>query len=145
MIKNLPINPHHNHRSFKWKIESQTQGRHSRPDRSRISFLQGPIDIEGDKGNVALIKDTDHKGNAIVGVFKRVGVLYENADANDTNRQPHYSGPLDGGLRISGWRETKGDMRYLSLKVSHAQPKAEAPSQSAQVVQDDVNADAIPF
>ena len=116
------------------------------PPRQEQNFiLQGPIDIEGDKGNVALIKDTDHKGNAIVGVFKRVGVLYENADANDTNRQPHYSGPLDGGLRISGWRETKGDMRYLSLKVSHAQPKAEAPSQSAQVVQDDVNADAIPF
>ena len=100
------------------------------PPREEQHFiLQGPLDINGEKNNVVLVKDTDHKGNPIVGVFKRVGVLYENEDATEENRKPHYSGPLDGGLRVSGWRETKGDMRYLSMKVTHAQQKPESEQQ----------------
>lgn len=86
-------------------------------------ILTGKIDNGGEARPHAIIKDTNQDGESILVVYKRVGVMYENADADESNKRPHYSGPIDNDRRISAWRAEKGDRKYLSIKISDKRPQ----------------------
>lgn len=88
-------------------------------------ILTGKIDNAGDARPHAIVKDTDRDGNDVLVIYKRVGVLYSNDDATPENKKPHYSGPIDNNRRISAWRSEKGNMKYLSAKISDKMQQAD--------------------
>lgn len=120
------------------------------PDQAMI--LTGKIDIEGDTSQIVLVKDTDRNGKNIIGVFKRMGVLYENENATPENKQPKYKGPANAGKRLSAWKQSGNNGDFLSLKIEDGQPKGDssgypinnqpAPQPQQQSSQDDMN---VPF
>lgn len=87
------------------------------PRPEQIMILTGKMNMRGDDMNVVLVKDTDHKGQPIIGVYERVGVLYAN-DEKTGDRDPDYKGPCKG-MRTAAWKETSKDgLKYLSTKFS---------------------------
>lgn len=99
-------------------------------------LLTGSLDFDGQgKKSLALVTDTDKQGRDVFVVYQRVGVLYMNEDATDANKQPAYSGPMDGDMRLAAWRsESEKGTKYLSLKREAKQggsPQAAAPSSDA--------------
>lgn len=114
------------------------------PLEGQTFILQGKIDNAGEARPHAFIKDRNREGDDIIVVYKRVGVLYVNDDANDENKKPHYSGLIDTDRRISAWRQQKGDNKYLSIKISDKQASAQsgggntAPAPAAVDVDDSI-------
>jgi len=109
-------------------------------------LLTGSMDFDGQgKKSLALVTDTDKQGRDVFVVYQRVGVLYMNEDATDANKQPAYSGPMDGDMRLAAWRsESEKGTKYLSLKREAKQggsPQAAAPNPAASQDLDDT----IPF
>ena len=105
-------------------------------------ILTGKLSRGGDAKPIAIVKDTDHQGNDILCVYERVAVMYHDKDANADNKKPAYSGLCDPQRRIAGWYQMKGDMKYLSFKVSDKQQRQQEPQhQQAQAIDDT----AIPF
>jgi hypothetical protein len=109
-------------------------------------LLTGSIDIDGEgKKGLALVTDTDKQGRDVFVVYQRAGVLYLNEDATDENKQPAYSGPMDGDMRLAAWRsESDKGVKFLSLKREakqssngHAAP-AQAPRPQQTIVADDI-------
>ena len=109
-------------------------------------LLTGSIDIDGEgKKGLALVTDTDKQGRDVFVVYQRAGVLYLNEDATDENKQPAYSGPMDGDMRLAAWRsESDKGVKFLSLKREakqssngHAVP-AQAPRPQQTIVADDI-------
>lgn len=116
-----------------------------RPEQNMI--LTGKMNMRGDDMQVVLVKDTDHKGKPIIGVYERVGVLYANEEkAGD--KEPDYKGPFKD-MRAAAWKETSKDgLNYLSTKFSEKQPtgnfqQAQQPTQQPAVTEE-VD-DVIPF
>jgi hypothetical protein len=68
-----------------------------------------------------------------------------NEDATPDNKQPAYSGPMDGDMRLAAWRsESEKGTKFLSLKREPKQggsPQAAAPNPNANKPLDDV----VPF
>ena len=109
-------------------------------------LLTGSLDFDGQgKKSLALVTDTDKQGRDVFVVYQRVGVLYMNEDATDANKQPAYSGPMDGDMRLAAWRsESEKGTKYLSLKREAKQGgslQTAAPSPAASQNLDDT----IPF
>ncbi len=109
-------------------------------------LLTGSIDIDGEgKKGLALVTDTDKQGRDVFVVYQRAGVLYLNEDATDENKQPAYSGPMDGDMRIAAWRsESDKGVKFLSLKREakqssngHAAP-IQTPRPQQIIVADDI-------
>jgi hypothetical protein len=96
-------------------------------------LLTGSIDFDGNgKKSLAFVTDTDKQGRDVFVVYQRVGVLYMNEDATEDNKQPAYSGPMDGDMRLAAWRaESKDGNKFLSLK---REPKGQG--QRSQAKQD---------
>ncbi len=119
-----------------------------KPKEEQSLLLTGRLDIDGQQDTIALMKDTDYKGNAMIGVFKRIGVLYEQEDATEENKKPQYSGSINQDKRIAAWRQhsdTAG--KYLSLKISEKQQQS-APQKTDfkdMTVLEEVAIDDIPF
>ena len=111
-------------------------------------LLTGSIDIDGEgKKGLALVTDTDKQGRDVFVVYQRVGVLYLNEDATEDNKQPAYSGPMDGDMRLAAWRsESDKGVKFLSLK---REAKMSSDDQAAPVQtprpQQTIVADDIPF
>lgn len=111
-------------------------------------LLTGSIDIDGNgKKSLALVTDTDKQDRNVLVVYQRVGTLYLNEDATEDNKQPAYSGPMDGDMRLAAWRsESDKGTKYLSLKREPkftsngaSQPtQAVVAKQSQQIVSDDI-------
>lgn len=89
--------------------------------------MTGKLNIEGVDERIAIIKDTDHQGREIRAVYKRIGLMYANEDANEENKKPIFSGPmgtynnLNDPLRsknLASWKNDRGNGVYLSLKIS---------------------------
>ena len=109
-------------------------------------LLTGSMDFDGEgKKSLALITDTDKQGRDVFVVYQRVGVLYMNEDAMPENKQPAYSGPMDGDMRLAAWRaESDKGTKFLSLRREAKQgvsPQAAAPNPNANQPLDD----SIPF
>jgi hypothetical protein len=109
-------------------------------------LLTGSMDFDGEgKKSLALVTDTDKQGRDVFVVYQRVGVLYMNEDATPNNKQPAYSGPMDGDMRLAAWRsESEKGTKFLSLKREAKQggsPQAAAPNPNANQPLDD----SIPF
>lgn len=109
-------------------------------------LLTGSIDMDGDgKKGLAFVTDTDKQGRDVFVVYQRVGVLYLNEDATEDNKQPAYSGPMDGDMRLAAWRsESDKGVKFLSLKREakmasngHAAP-VQAPRPQQTIVADDI-------
>ena len=109
-------------------------------------LLTGSIDIDGEgKKGLALVTDTDKQGRDVFVVYQRAGVLYLNEDATEDNKQPAYSGPMDGDMRLAAWRsESDKGVKFLSLKREakmtsngHAAP-VQAPRPQQTIVADDI-------
>jgi len=109
-------------------------------------LLTGSLDFDGEgKKSIALVTDTDKQGRDVFVVYQRVGVLYMNEDATPDNKQPAYSGPMDGDMRLAAWRsESEKGTKFLSLKREAKQggsSQAAAPNPNANKPLDDV----VPF
>jgi len=82
-------------------------------------ILTGNLHIEDDKKQIAIVKDEDQQGREVLVVYQRIGCMYGNKDSDDSNNQPHYSGPINDNHRVAAWRKkTEGGSKYLSLKRS---------------------------
>jgi len=108
-------------------------------------LLTGSIDMDGEgKKSLALVTDTDKEGRDVFVVYQRVGVLYMNEDATPENKQPAYSGPMDGDMRLAAWRaESDKGTKYLSLKREPKQSKVTP--QSVQPERPVLTNDEVPF
>ena len=104
-------------------------------------ILTGKLNNAGEERPHALMKDVDRDGKDIIVVYKRVGVMYKN-DTTDNEKMPDYSGPIDNGRRISGWKRNKEGMNYMSLKVRDKMEQREQPEPQRPSVDMD---DSIPF
>lgn len=99
--------------------DNTNRGAAHAPFESQNLLLTGKLNIDGDLKQIAIMEDTDKEGRKILVVLQRIGCMYGNQDADDANKQPHYSGPIDDNHRIAGWRETdKHGRKYLSLRRS---------------------------
>lgn len=98
------------------------------PLESQAMILTGKIDVDGENNPIVMVKDTDRNGQAVISVYKRMGVLYENENATPENKQPKYKGPASGGKRLSAWKQSGNNGDFLSLRIENAQPKQEAPA-----------------
>ena len=106
--------------------DNTNRGAAFKPFPEQQFILQGKLNIMGDEGQVALIMAESKDGSKRIEVYQRAGVLF-------ANKQPDYSGPLDGlhqDWRIAAWKEMKGDNAYMSLRVSEVQKKQEAEAES---------------
>lgn len=112
-----------------------------RPEQNMI--LTGKMNIDGSDMNVVLVKDTDHNGNPIIGVFERVGVLFANDAKEAGDNKPDYTGPIKD-KRLSAWKNTsKDDKPFLSMTAQEKRQQmsdAQVSPQTTQVVDD-----VIPF
>ena len=111
-------------------------------------LLTGSIDIDGEgKKGLALVTDTDKQGRDVFVVYQRVGVLYLNEDATEDNKQPAYSGPMDGDMRLAAWRsESDKGVKFLTLKrEAKMSSNGKAAPVQAPRPQQTIVADDIPF
>jgi hypothetical protein len=112
-----------------------------RPEQNMI--LTGKMNMRGDDMQVVLIKDTDHKGEPMIGVYERVGLLYKNKEKVKDNG-PDYTGPFKD-MRAAAWKEqSKDGLDYLSMKVSEKQASGSKQPAQQPVVTEEVD-DVIPF
>lgn len=89
-------------------------------------ILQGKINMEGEDSNIVLVRDTTKSGKTVIGVYQRVGTLFQN-DKNAEN-QPDYTGPVELRMfnaekRIAAWKKMKDGRPYLTMSVSEKQMK----------------------
>ena len=113
-----------------------------RPEQHMV--LTGKLNLHGDNMNVVLVKDTDHEDTPIIGVFKRVGVLYANKQKKSDN-DPDYTGPIEN-MRLAAWKnESKEGHKFLSMKASEKQQRSDAPQPQPQTETTEGIDDAIPF
>lgn len=104
-----------------------------RPEQNMI--LTGKMNVRGVDSQVVMVKDTDHKGNPIIGVFERVGVLYSNEDKSG-EKDPDYTGPIKD-MRAAAWKETSKDgLSYLSTKFTEKPTPSQQPTQQPAVTQE---------
>ena len=99
-------------------------------------ILSGKLDNDGVEKQHLLAKSTDRQGDPCIIVYQRVGTIYENKDANDVNKKPHYSGNIDTNKRLSCWRNEKDGNPYLRGTVSEKRDgngQAPAPAQAQEV------------
>ena len=102
-------------------------------------ILQGKINVDGEGKKVLLVKDQTKDGKAVVEMYEKIGVLFEN-DKKGNESAPDYSGPLMGDLkRIAGWKKMKDDRPYMSFQISDKLQGATAAPQSP------LSDDTIPF
>ncbi|MAB40267.1 MAG: hypothetical protein CL525_14385 [Aequorivita sp.] len=110
-----------------------------RPEQAMI--LTGKINLRGEDNPVVLVKDTDHTGKPIIGVYKRAGVLFPNDKKEEGDNQPEYKGPIED-MRMSAWKNiSKDGMQFMSIT---AQEKMQQTAQ-AQPTQQQETEDVIPF
>lgn len=106
-------------------------------------ILQGKLNVNGTEAPIALIKDETKTGKTIIGVYQKVGVLFQNEKEKDG--QPDYTGTLDFDhlgetLRLAAWKKMGNGKAFLSLSVSEKQG-----SKAQQPIQDDLPNDDIPW
>jgi uncharacterized protein (DUF736 family) len=112
-----------------------------RPEQNMI--LTGKMNVEGTEGQVVMVKDTDHKGEPIISIYERVGLLYPNKDKAGKN-DPDYTGPVKH-MRVAGWKEkSKDGLDYLSMKVSEKQASGSRQPEQQPAVTEELD-DVIPF
>lgn len=84
-----------------------------RPEQAMI--LTGKMNLRGEDSPVVLVKDTDHKGQTIIGVYKRTGVLFPNDNKVEGDNQPEYKGPIED-MRMSAWKNiSKDGLQFMSI------------------------------
>lgn len=103
-------------------------------------ILQGKINMEGEDGNIVLVKDQTRTGKTVIGVYQRVGTLFQN-DKQSEN-QPDYTGPVElryfnAEKRLAAWKKMKDGRPYLTMSVSDKREGQEQPS-NAGVVDDSI-------
>lgn len=101
-------------------------------------ILQGKINMEGEDFNIVLVRDQTKSGKTIIGVYQRVGTLFQN-DKSAEN-QPDYTGPVELRMfnaekRIAAWKKMKDGRPYLTMSVSEKQMKQD---DNAGVVDDTI-------
>lgn len=111
------------------------------PREGQSMILTGKVNLRGEDSPVVLVKETDHKGNTIIGIYKRAGVLFPNENKEEGDNQPEYKGPIED-MRISAWKNiSKDGMQFMSMT---AQEKMQQQPQQ-QPVQQQGTEDVIPF
>ena len=128
------------------EYDNRNQGAAHPPFETQQLILTGKLDVEGENRQVAIVKDTDKNGEAILVVYQRIGCMYSNADATDVNKQPAYSGPQDGNRRLAAWRATSKDGKnFLSLKTQEKYAGNESQYPASQAAQPVIAANDVPF
>ena len=101
-------------------------------------ILQGKINVDGEGKKVLLVKDQTKDGKAVVEMYEKIGVLFEN-DKKGNESAPDYSGPMGETKRIAGWKKMKDDRPYMSFQISDKLQGATAAPQRP------LSDDTIPF
>ena len=128
------------------EYDNTNQGAAHPPFETQQLILTGKLDVEGDNKQVAIVKDTDKNGEAILVVYQRIGCMYANADATAENKQPAYSGPQDGNRRLAAWRAiSKDGNNFLSLKTQEKYANGTSPQPAAVAAQPVIAANDVPF
>lgn len=110
------------------------------PFASQQMILQGKLNMEGEDNNVVLVRDETKSGKTIIGVYQRVGTLFQNEKKNEN--QPDYTGPLELRLfnaekRVAAWKKMKDGKPYLTMSVSDKQDRPQE-DDSAGLVNDQI-------
>lgn len=130
------------------EYDNTNRGAAFKPFPEQQFILQGKLNVMGEDQQVALIMAESKDGSKRIEVYQRTGVLFANKDKTDDNKQPDYSGPLDGlhqNWRIAAWKEMKGDNAYMSLRVSEKQPKPDSEEPKPEEITTQKLDDDIPF
>jgi uncharacterized protein (DUF736 family) len=103
-------------------------------------ILQGKLNIEGIDDNMVLVKDVTKSGKTVIGVYQRIGTLFQN-DKSAEN-QPDYTGPVELRMfnaekRLAAWKKMKDGRPYLTMSVSDKQERQQE-SADAGLVNDDI-------
>lgn len=101
-------------------------------------ILQGKINDNGNESRVVFVKDQTRSGKTVIGVYERVGTLFQN-DKGENEKAPDYTGDFGMSRRLAAWRRSKDGKPYMSLSVSDKTQNVEASSVNS------VADDSIPF
>ena len=102
-------------------------------------ILQGKLNHDGADLGIVLVRDETKNGKVIIGVYQKVGVLFQNEKTSEN--QPDYTGTLERGIpdkRLAAWKKLKDGKPYMTLSVSERQ-------QGSEVQPDTKIDDSIPF
>lgn len=94
---------------------------------------QGKVNIEGRDEKIVLIRERlKRDGPLELVVYKKAGVLFVNDKADQNDKAPKFSGPLDDhkDYRLAAWPGQKDGRRYMSLKVSRKDNQSGSSQQS---------------
>lgn len=118
-------------------------------------ILEGPINDNGNDTRIAVIQSKDKEGKVFRDLYVKVGTLFPNEAADESNenfnpKAPAYTGPF-GDRRCSVWRDIdKYDNACMSFKLQDkyndgAPAAAAAPAANDTGPSPEELADAIPF
>ena len=100
--------------------------------------LQGKNNDNGNESRVVFVKDQTRSGKTVIGVYERVGTLFQN-DKGENEKAPDYTGDFGMARRLAAWRRSKDGKPYMSLSVSDKTQNVEASPVNS------VADDSIPF
>lgn len=86
------------------------------PKENHKMILTGKVNNDGKETQAIITMSVLPDGRKIMDVYEKVGTLFQN-DKRGNDSAPDYSGPM-GARRVAAWRKSKGDMNYMSLKIS---------------------------
>jgi hypothetical protein len=87
------------------------------PFETQKLILQGKVNDKNIDRKIVLIKDQTQAGKAIIEVYEKIAVLFEN-DKKGNESAPDYTGPLGETRRIAAWRKMKEDKPYMTFNLS---------------------------
>ena len=97
-------------------------------------ILTGKANNDGQDVNLVFTMSKTKDGKQIIDIYQKVGTLFPN-DKKGNEKAPDYTGPF-ANRRISTWRQSKGDLKYMSLEISDKRDSQGKGSSS--LVNDDV-------
>lgn len=117
-----------------------------KPFEDQKMILQGKIDNLGQEDRYVFVRGETRSGKRIIGVYREVGVLFEN-DKKGNENAPDYTGPF-GSRRLAAWKRSKEGRNYLTFAVSdqrsHEEQAGPAPKPQGAAVSPNHD-DDIPF
>lgn len=103
-------------------------------------ILQGKLNMEGIDNNIVLVRDQTKSGKTVIGVYQRIGTLFQNEKSSEN--QPDYTGPVELRMfnaekRLAAWKKMKDNRPYLTMSLSEKQERSQE-SSNAGLVNDDI-------
>ena len=93
------------------------------PPRPKQKMLfQGNGEIDNKPHKFVVVADESRDGKPFKEVYVKAGAIFNNSYKEPNDKKPHYTGKLEMfEKRIACWKQTKGDMNYLSFRITEPQ------------------------